>query len=695
VNRRLLRIEERLDVRRVELTHDVLCPVVKGSRDRRHEREKAEAAERELAAQREREVATRKALVRARRIAAGSVALALIALAGAIFGWVNMQRAREAQAKAQETRVLAEKARSEAEKLIVYLLDDFSLELEPVGRLDIVASLSKRAIDYYAALPPELRSPESERTRALALVRYGYTQRYVNNLDEAQKALDEAVAVLKKLRADGDTSEAATIGLALGLSSRARVYDSQNDMVHAYPLAEEAVKTIEDAATKPGASVALRRAYGQVAIYMGFARFRASDPEEAVKWLDRSREAFRSIDGLKLGDLAAAAGFAEATAWKVDALNDLGRSADLAAAADEGIRISSAVLEKRPGHMGALRSRGLLYSGLASAELRELRPRPAVAHGEAAMRDWDALLKVDPGNAIAWTNYAASGGNAIFGLWVQGRSHDAFAVADAVTRKMPTDNERRFITASALSFGSGFAAVWAADVGDMPTSAQWLAELHRLTNIRYERAPKSGFFRLYWAEQVARFEYGIDEAKGDYEKMRQGAQASVARLKVVPVANEAQRRTVDPLLALANANVASACIYLHDYAAAEPAAREALRLQSALPIQNLDDQQAITFYQMLLAAALARQGRLPEARSTIEPALALHRRLMAQGTEDLTEHLSWATTLYVAALADPAQSAKYLAEAQKVVAAFPPEMAKRHSVAVVRGWIAAEKSKRS
>src|ERR1700689_257359 len=37
VNRRLLRIEERLDVRRVELTHAVLCGVVKASRDKRHE----------------------------------------------------------------------------------------------------------------------------------------------------------------------------------------------------------------------------------------------------------------------------------------------------------------------------------------------------------------------------------------------------------------------------------------------------------------------------------------------------------------------------------------------------------------------------------------------------------------------------------------------------------------------------------
>ena len=56
VNRRLLRIEERLDVRRVELTHDVLSGVVRASRDVRLEREARDEAERKLAAQREREL---------------------------------------------------------------------------------------------------------------------------------------------------------------------------------------------------------------------------------------------------------------------------------------------------------------------------------------------------------------------------------------------------------------------------------------------------------------------------------------------------------------------------------------------------------------------------------------------------------------------------------------------------------------
>ncbi len=178
VNRRLLRIEERLDVRRVELTHDVLCSVVKASRDLRLEREARDEAERKLAAQRARERATRKALVRARQIAAVCAVLAVGAAGSAVFGYLSSKRAQEAEAQAQQTRLMAEQARGEAEKLVVYLLDDFYLELAPVGRLDIVGELAKRAVDYYDALPEPLRTAQTERNRALALVRYGSVLRY-------------------------------------------------------------------------------------------------------------------------------------------------------------------------------------------------------------------------------------------------------------------------------------------------------------------------------------------------------------------------------------------------------------------------------------------------------------------------------------------------------------------------------------
>src|SRR6202142_2757332 len=88
VNRRLLRIEELLDVRRVELTHDVLCGVVKDSRDQRHERDAREATERLLAEQRERELSARRALVRARQVATVCAVLAIGAALAALLAYL-------------------------------------------------------------------------------------------------------------------------------------------------------------------------------------------------------------------------------------------------------------------------------------------------------------------------------------------------------------------------------------------------------------------------------------------------------------------------------------------------------------------------------------------------------------------------------------------------------------------------------
>jgi|GEM_PF-1689903 len=89
VDRRLLRIEERLDVRRLELTHDVLCGVVQASRDARHEREREAAAERQLRG-------ARRALWRARWAAALLVGL-LVAVWLDLHGMSERALRRQAQ----------------------------------------------------------------------------------------------------------------------------------------------------------------------------------------------------------------------------------------------------------------------------------------------------------------------------------------------------------------------------------------------------------------------------------------------------------------------------------------------------------------------------------------------------------------------------------------------------------------------
>ena len=198
VNRRLLRVEERLDLRRVELTHDVLCGVVKASRDQRQERETREASERLLAEQRDKEAAARNALVRARQIAIGCSLLALLAVMAAIVAVISTQRAKRAETATQQARV-------QAEALVGYLSDDFAAQLETYGQLSTIADISQRQIDYFHGLPASLKGFESIRNGALAMSNFASAERNLGKIEQAGTSSREAVALLKQARKDGNS----------------------------------------------------------------------------------------------------------------------------------------------------------------------------------------------------------------------------------------------------------------------------------------------------------------------------------------------------------------------------------------------------------------------------------------------------------------------------------------------------------
>jgi WD40 repeat protein len=96
-DRRLLRIEDRGGVQRIELTHDVLSGVVRASRDSRRQREaqaRAEAARREAE---EKVRSARAELRRTRRMSFLYLFLGLLAITAAVWGWVMRSRAVDAE----------------------------------------------------------------------------------------------------------------------------------------------------------------------------------------------------------------------------------------------------------------------------------------------------------------------------------------------------------------------------------------------------------------------------------------------------------------------------------------------------------------------------------------------------------------------------------------------------------------------
>ena len=642
--------------------------------------------------------ATRKALVRARQIAAVCAVLAVGAAGSAIFGYVNMKRAQNAELKAQQTRAMAESARGEAEKLIVYLLDDFYLELEPIGRLDIVAGLAKRAVDYYAALPPELRSAETDRNRALALVRYGGALRTESKLDEAGKALAEAVAVLDKLRREGDQSETTAIGLGLGLMSEARVRDSLAKRMEALPLAQQAVDVLKPRMAGASPSVALRRAYGAVLLYLGYSQANRDQEDDAIAMLEAARATYRSIDDLQLGDLPSAASYAEASAWQTNVLVNMGRLDQARRVGDEGIRVAGQVLDRRPGYMPALRARALLGDTLAGAELGDLHERKALAWAEQAASDWHAFVKLDPGNQVAWNNLAAALGNASYANLSLGQVHTGLEKLRTALAIEPNVKASGMIGVT-LSITSGYLATVEADAGNRQAAESALADNRRFIAMAVGSLPPDSYARAYLPEYLGWYGYSTMGyggyapalAAGEYETVRTLARASLRRLEQLKPPDAEQVLDRKRLLDVAYRTLADASYSLKDYAEADTDIKRALEMRSAIPKRTLFDQRDVGNEQMLAAMIAARLGRNTEAQQIIEPVLKFQRELYARkDNEDFFQHIEFAQTLYASALCAPEQRTAQLTQAAAIMDGLPPEIRQLASTKVLRQRIAEE-----
>jgi tetratricopeptide (TPR) repeat protein len=675
VDRRLLRVEERLDVRRVELTHDVLCSVVRASRDTRHDREAREQAERALAAQREREAATRAALKRARKVAAACAALAAVAVGAAAFGVYGMR-------EAQQTRQLAEAARGESERLVVYLLDDFHRELEPLGRLDLVGDLAQRAIDYYRGLPDVLRTPATERNRALAQVRLAAVLRRQARVPQARAAVDEAVATLDRQYQGGDRSEPTVIGLGLGLATQSRVADSSGRETEAMAPGERAMEVMRPLAEAPGASLALRRAYANVAWQFAFTQMRQGAEEASIALFETALKLLRGIDGLSLQDMDAATQFAEASAWLGEALSRLGRDDAARAAAMEGREVATRILERRPTHQSALRARALLVGVLSGVAAEEMRHADALVLAREQVRDWKTATSIDPSNAISWHNLAATRNGTAFALSNQGRYREAIAMLRE-NRDVDPIATQRGLSSPVLVGSYARLAFLAGELGDLATAREYRAESIRHAQLHERRMSAGSFDHAAFLAEVACNNFEMAWAIGDEAGMRQAFAGQTERLDRLQPADEGQRRTKLLQQARTQFDLGRVALYRGDWPAAVQALRAYLQHRAELPSHTLSERQFTATGSAFLALALARSGQAEEARALIGPQLAFLRDTERRNVDDHVLRLVVLQALYAAAMAEPPHAPELLAQARTLFDGLHPDM---RSAWTVRWW---------
>lgn len=693
VNRRLLRIEERLDVRRVELTHDVLCGVVRASREQRLEREALEEAEKNLAAQKERARATKKALIRARQIAIGCAALSVVAIGSAIFGYFSTQRAKIAEAEAQKTRVVSESSRGEAEKLVVFILDDFYEEMSPIGRLDVVGGLAKKAVEYYKQLPAEARTPETQRNSALALSRYASVLTTQGKSDEAKTLIDEASATIKSLRDAGDNSDETLIAEARVSSVVADNFSNRNDQITAIKVITEALEKLKPVLAKANPPSRARWIEAQLSSLLGFSLLRSGREADATEYYQRTLAISRDFGALDLTNLTATSDYVRA-GWQLgEALSTLGKIGEAKAVLNETIALADKLIAIRPGHRRALSAKATAYSYLAKIDGDQLHVAAALRSAREAQRVQQEVTDLDPGSSSSQNNLRVGHFGLSQGLFALGRVDESWREM-LLTLTVGKDERVNGFGAQNLLSWHATAASTAASKGDMTRAKSDIAAAERYLAVikasgASDRARASGSARLSFVRSEIALMTRVDlaAARSEYEQTLASTRALFGDKLTGGVAGR---------FAAGHMLLAELSMALGEYAPAESNLRKALVLFQVNEASSLGDQVDVHEAHALLAMTLARQGKFDEAGKVIQPALAFYRLPLVVKSDDETMKYFQARVRLGAALANspnPVEKNKYLAEAAQRYDSMPPALRRLKNLARVREEIAQEMKK--
>jgi len=682
VNRRLLRIEERLDVRRVELTHDVLCAVVKSSRDLRHEREARQATERVLEEQRQRELGARRELARVRRIATACTLLAVGALIAAAVAIMSTERARRAELEAQRSRAVAEQSRAGAEHLLGYLAEDFVRELESFGRLDVVAEFSKQQIDYYHALPPALKGAETTRNGALAMVYYARAVRVLGNLDVATVNANEAVQLLEQLRRSGDDSEATAIALALGYVTQGQILDVRNDAAGAVAT-KRASDLLEPLAESPHASVAARRAYVDMLVRRGRQQQNDNQNEDAVRTEQEAMRLANQLGARDPSNVDMAAYYAEAGAWLVSALQNLGRNDEARRVGEDADALAAKVLERRPGLRLALHAQQVIETGLGNVAQNDLNPGDARKMAERSEQVSLTLLGLDPKSLVSINNIGVAWESWGDAVWAAGELREALPYY----RKGLDDFAQVASGATRPTMLYGYIAVQFAHVqvqlGDQAGAAATMAKVTPyVAKLRQSEAKGS----MAPVIVDATVKVGAADAALERDDLKAAQRiGSDAMSQVQAIKPERGLQQVQRYVTLFTAaDIAGHAQYLlADYPSAERAERVAVEARKQYLTQAVSDRRDLAEKSTWLAMALARQGRLDEAAQVIGPVVKFQRELAAKNHGDRWQPLELASALYAEALSDPKHAAGLLREAAALMDGLAPSLRGLHDV---RQW---------
>jgi tetratricopeptide (TPR) repeat protein len=621
-------------------------------------------------------------------IASVCAVLMLLAGAGAVFGWVNMRRARTAEIEAQTSR-------SNAEKLVSFLIEDFYSELEPTGRLDTLGKLAHMTIGYYDGLPPELVTPQTRIYRAMALVREGAALQSSGDITAAYRNFGEAEKIFEQLHAAGDHGEAVTYGLALTLTTQgySTVGSSGGGRGSAAQLSQSA-DLLRPLVYGAGPSRRIRLLYADTLNILSHSQ----SPDKGVASCGEARKVLVTLGALQLSDLDATASYADTADSESRELLSLGRVGDARALEQQVYDLAEKVLAQRPGDLHALSDRSWAAELIGSIADRQHDLATADEYSRRAARAGEDEVRFNPSDMGAWQRWG-SGLHQAADLQLE-RGEVTRSISSLRSLLTMEQDKRR-----PSDLGPNMWFVWLqlgqlqAQTGDSGAAAQSVKGFVHDTGVLIAPLDANDPRRQLLARPAQQMNARLELIAGQTQAAFNDSIAIISLLdavKIVPPsrAELMQRAFLSGMLFTAS----HAAIRLGRYPQAEALARRWLALPPDL--RSEDDPRIQTSQAAAtLGHALALQGRNDEAQTALQPALAFYHQEQQAGALGTDFRQDFAYALYVSALAQAdaaegrAKRVADLGDAARLIDGSSAEAQQLASMREVAGLIVAARAK--
>ncbi|MEO5595882.1 MAG: hypothetical protein ABIQ97_01865, partial [Lysobacteraceae bacterium] len=530
-------------------------------------------------------------------------------------------------------------------------------------------------VGYYDSLPPQLVTTQTRINRAMALIREAAAQNGRGDVDKAFRNFGIAQAEFEALRAGGNHSEAVTYGLALALSQQGsnilggRAVGTTAQLVQAADLLRPLVY-------KPDPSREPRQLYGDTLNVLSHTQPKPI----GVQTCEEARKVLASLGALELTDLDATASYADTADSEARHLLSLDRVDEALKLEQQVYDLAEKVLQQRPSDLHSLSNRYYAAQLLTQLARRRHDDAGAMDYALRTVRAGEDAVRFNPSNLDVWSFWAFAFANLSDVQYDNGDIATALATNQS---EMALEHDKRRPSSLAPVMWAEWIglAVLQTQLGQTAAARQSAQNYSRdVAEFVAQLAPDDPRRQLLM-QPAQVLESSFQLAAGDAQAAYASATAASSRIAAIVVPADRDRSSTAIQINLMNSNLAiaaRAALRTGRFAEAEVLANRRL----AVPVspQAIGNQQALlSTSRVMLAHAIAMQGRTQEAQAALQPALTYYQQELQAGAHNTTFRGNYAYALYVSALAQAddaagmTQRAANLASAAAQMAGMSPE----------------------